>query len=186
MHTGMYTYTQAHIHIHRHMHTHRHTHIYIGICTYTQAHAHAHRHMHIHTGTYTCTQAYTHFLLSQLYAHCLRKKIDVSALAKPLVQGALLLCLAAANKDHAEVENAKVKVISDLKLKRAEEVRKSQAEMRLEWKDLGFESVEEFDKYAAHPLFDFWCSHHKCMLLAEFLRKTHARKEVTTRECRAR
>ena len=62
-------------------------------------------------------------------------------------------------------ETAKVQVISKLKVDRA-------TELRAEWENLGFHSVEEFDKYASHPLFGFYCSNHKLMLLAKHLRNT--------------
>lgn len=101
----------------------------------------------------------------QLYEVCVKKGIDVSKLAKPLKQGALLLALAAACNDHATVETAKVRVISDLKVERAQALRTS-------WNELGFLSVDEFDKYATHPLFGFYCSNHKSMLLAKYLRET--------------
>ena len=95
----------------------------------------------------------------------MRKAIDVSALPKPLKQGALLLSLAAACNDHATVETAKVKVISDVKVNRSQQ-------LRPEWKELGFRDVSEFDEYASHPLFGFYCSNHKSMLLAKHLRET--------------
>lgn len=95
----------------------------------------------------------------------MKRKINVTALPKPLKQGALLLCLAAACNDHAANEHAKVRHISKLKVDRAKE-------LRADWEQLGFHSVEEFDMYASHPLFGFFCSNHKCMLLAKYLRET--------------
>ena len=119
--------------------------------------------MHMHKKSMFLCLMYS--VCVQLYESCVKEDIDVSALPKPLKQGALLLCLAAACNDHAPNETAKVRVISTIKVERAKE-------LRSQWKQLGFHSQQEFDKYATHPLFGFYCSNHKSMLLAKFLRET--------------
>ena len=128
------------------------------------------RYVHTHIHPVQCHYHHSYPLVSdvccvQLHTMAVKKKIKVSSLPVPLPQGALLLYLEAACNDAATVETAKVKNMSEKKLARA-------TQMRNRWKEFGFHSLEEFDKYALHPLFGFYCSNHKAMLLAKMLRET--------------
>ena len=40
----------------------------------------------------------------------------------------------------------------------------------MRWRELGFDSINEYDRYAGSKLWAFYCSNHKNMLLAKALR----------------
>lgn len=89
--------------------------------------------------------------------------IIAKSLPQPLPQGSLLLRFTSSVSDHAPNEGAKVGCITTAKLDRA-------AEHRIRWRELGFDSINEYDRYAGTKLWTFYCSNHKNMLLAKALR----------------
>ena len=85
-------------------------------------------------------------------------------LPKPVSLGSLLLLFRGSVSDHAAGEKAKVNCISKEKERRL-------VDHCNEWRDFGFTSKEEFERYASAALYVFFCSNHKNMLLSSTIRE---------------